>query len=406
MSDAYQDDTEEGAVHPADPPQQLVDLVSNFNDPQAQGAMRDAAVQVQDYLVRRQMADDNAAASDRLVNNLGSFKDGLASLAAQDPAAVELGLNVAPDLIDAFVGVNPFLPEDKKPAIRDSLVSDVQREVVRSGVMSAANRDEAQARRLLERHDDVLGDSDRTALNGYVSAMANARSLDSAAASQQVAVDNTKLVNHSTVNYLTALVDPATGETQFPSNWAQRVTADQSIPPGHTAVMLDTFNRVRENGDGETDWHTFADMTNRIANGQPVPLGDVFAQVGQGLKMADAVTIARGSVDSTAPPAQREFRQLDATIQAARQVLAPPEYGLAGDRAFERFMSWLVPQYRNAGPGSLNPAADGYILPKGDGSAGFWNSFAPQLSDFVTGSAPGVTAGASRPPLESIFRRG
>lgn len=394
-------DDEEEIVHPADPPQPLVDLVNSFDDPQAQGAVRDASVLVQDYVMQRQLADDNAAAADRLVNNLGSFKDGLASLAAQDPGAIGLGLEVAPDLIDAFVGVNPYLPEDQKPAIRDSLVQDIQREVVRSGVISAANRDEVQARRLLEQHDSVLGDSDRAGLSGYIGAMATARGLDGAAAEFQTAQDNTRLVNHSTVNYLTALVDPGTGETQFPPNWAQRVTSDQTIPPGHTAVMLDVFNRVRENGDGATDWGTFANMTNRIANGQPVPLAEVFDQIGNGLKMADAVTLARGSVDSMAPPAQREFRQLDATIQAARQVIAPPEYGVAGERAFSRFMSWLVPQYRNAGPGSLNPNSEGYILPSGDGSAGFWNSFAPRLSDLVTGSTP-VT---ERPPLDKIFRR-
>lgn len=399
MSDDYQDDTE---PHPADPPQPLVDLVSGLNDPQAQGVMRDAAVQVQDYLMQRRIADANAAASDRLVNNLGSFKDGLVSLASSDPGATRLGVNVAPDLIDGFVQLNPFLPEDQKPAIRDSLVRDVQQEVVRAGVMSAADKDEAYARRLLDTHDGVLEDADRAGLNGYINAMSTARSMDTEANARQTAEDSAKLANHSAANYLSALVDPQTGEAQFPNGWAQKVTSDPSLPPAQTAAMLNVYGRVKD-GDGQTDWNTFADMTNRIANGEAVPLNEVFSQIGTGLTLADASTIARGSVDSMAPPAQREFRQLDATIQAARQVIAPPEYGVAGERAFDRFMGWLVPQYRNAGPGSLNPASDGYILPQ-EGGAAFWNSFAPRLDDFVVSSSPRPQA-ESRPLLSDIFRK-
>lgn len=397
----YQDD-EEGQVHPADPAQPLVDLVDSVDDPQARGLVRDAAVRVQDYMVQKQIADDNDAAAHRLVSNLGSFKDGLVGMAGADPGAVALGVSVAPDLIDGFVGLNPFLPEDQKPALRDSLVRDVQQAVVHAGVMSAADKDETQARRLLAAHDGLLEDSDRVGLHGYINAMSTARGMDAEASSRQQAEDNARLTNHSTVKYLSALVDPDTGQAQFPEGWAQRVTSDSSLPPATTAAMLNVYSRVRD-GDGTTDWHTFADMTNRIANGQSIPLNEVFSQIGNGLQLADAATLARGSVDSMAPAAQREFRQLDATIQAARQVLAPPEYGVAGDRAFEKFMAWMVPQYRNAGPGSLNPAAESYILPR-EGGATFWNSFAPKLDDYVVSSSPRPQP-EDRPSLADIFQR-
>ena len=397
---AEYDDEEEGIVHPADPAQPLVDLVNSVNDPQAQEVMRDAAIRIQDYTVRRQIADDNQAASDRLMTNLGTFKDGLTALASSDPGAVGLGVSVAPDMIDGFVSLNPFLPDDQKDAIRDSITRDIQTEVVRAGVLSAADKDEALARALLDAHSGLLDDNARTGLTGYISAMASARNMDAEASARQRNEDSIRLTNHSTVNYLNALVDPKTGEVQLPPQFAQRVTADPTLPPGVSAAMLATFNRVRD-GDGETDWHSFADMANRIANGQQVPLDEVFGQIGNGLKVADAALLARGSVDSMAPPAQREFRQLDATIQAARQMLAPPEYGVAGTRAFERFMSWMVPQYRAAGPGSLNPNAETFILPR-EGGATFWNQFAPRLDDFVTAQA----APPERPSLEAIFSRG
>ncbi len=409
----YQDDTEEGTVHPADPPRGLVDLVDSVQDPQARDVMANAAVRVQDYLVRKQIADDNQAAANRLVSNLGSFKDGLASLASADPGAVSLGVSIAPDMIDGLVSLNPFLPEDQKPAVRDALTKDVQREVVHAGVMSAADKDAEQARRLLAAHDGVLDDADRVNLHGYINTMSMARGMDAEAEARQTAQDIARVTNHAAVNYLSALVDPQTGEAQVPRGWAQAVTSDKDIPPDVTASMLNVYSRVKD-GDGQTDWHTFADMTNRIANGQQVPLNEVFSQVGNGLKLADAATLARGSVDQMAPPAQREFRQLDATIQAARKVLAPPEYGVAGDKAFERFMEWMVPQYRNAGPGSLNPKAETYILPSGDDTqtASFWNQFAPRLDDFVLGdrayprSLPELVDKTNdRMSLEEIFSR-
>ena len=400
MTDTYTD--KEEIVHPADPPQQLVDFVGAFQDPQAQEAFGDAAIRVQDYMMRRDIAADNAAAANRLVSNLGRFKDGLTSMVSADPAAVDLGLDLVPDIVHGIAQTHPYLPDDQRDTVYDSITTDIQREIARAGVMSLAGRSATAARALLDsdRVSSLLGD-DRSGIEGYIGAMDMARGMDAEATARQRAEDSARQVNHSTVQYLGALVDPATGDTQFPNGWAQRVMADPTLPPVQTAAMLDVYHRVRD-GDGETDWYAFADMTSRIANGQPVPLPEVFNQIGRGLKVADAATIARGSIDSAAPPAQREFRHLDATIQAAREVLAPPEYGVAGERAFERFMGWLVPQYRAAGPGSLNPAGDRYLLPTGDGAATFWNNFAPRLGDYVTGRG---LAGENRPPLSDIFGR-
>lgn len=394
MSDLGEDET----VHPADPPQQLVDFVGSFQDPQAQEAFGEAAIRVQDYMVRRDIAAENAAVADRLVTNLGQFKDGLSSMVYADPAALELGLDLVPDIVHGIAHTHPYLPDDQRDTAYDSITTDIQREIARTGVMSLADRNADAARALLgnDRVASLIDGQDRLSLEGYIGGMETARNMDAAASARQRAEDTARLTNHSTVQYLGALVDPATGETQFPRGWAQRVMADNSLPPAQTAAMLDVYNRVRD-GDGETDWYAFADMANRVANGQPVPLPEVFNQIGRGLKVADAAMLARGSIDSIAPAAQREFRQLDATIQAARNVLAPPEYGVAGERAFQKFMGWLVPQYRAAGPGSLNPAADGYLLPR-EGGASFWNGFAPQISDMA--SRPPVE---NRPPLTDIF---
>ena len=404
MSDDYVED--EAPPSPVEPPQQLVDFVGAFTNDQARNVFGDASVRLHDYLTQRQIADDNRAAADRLVSNIGQFKNGLASMVYNDPAATTLGLDLVPDIMDGLASVNPFLPDDQRDMVYSGLTTDIQQEIARTGVMSLAEKDAAAARALLanERVSELLPDRDRLALEGHIAAMDMARTVDADASARQRAEDTARLTNNSMVKYLSALSDPATDSLQFPGGWAQRVMLDPSLPPVQTAAMLDVYNRVKE-GDGETDWYTFADMTNRIANGQSVALPEVFNQIGRGLKVADASTLARGAVDSIAPPVQREFRQLDATIQAARGVLAPPEYGIAGQRAFERFMGWLVPQYRAAGPGSLHPASQTYLLPVGDGAASFWNNFAPRLEDLLIDQNRARPQTNERPPLDTLFGR-
>jgi hypothetical protein len=385
-------DTDEGEiVHPADPPQQLVDFVGAFQDPQAQEAFGDAAVRVQDYMMRRDIAADNAAAADRLVSNLGQFKDGLARMVYADPAAVDLGLDLVPDIVHGIAHTHPYLPDDQRDSAYDNITTDIQREIARTGVMSLADRNADAARALLgsDRVAALIDGQDRLGLEGYIGAMDSARTTDAAAVAQQRAVDQQRDTGFAMANYLGALVDPNTQEMQFPDGWAQRITADPTVPPAATAALLGVYSRLQTGGDVKhSDPFLMANVIQRLASDNPPSTWEILNEAGNGLRVADAVSMARHSVGSMTPAMRREFGEVSTTIDAARRFIASPENGPAGHVAFGRFMDWLTANY--SGMGSLNPKSDNYILPTegthGNMVGSFWNNFMPNNEDIVLGS--------------------
>lgn len=393
---AYDDTEDQAPPHPADPPQPLADFVGSFTDPTAQGVFRDAAVKVQDYLVRRRIADENTAAADRLFANLGRFRDGMVGMVQGDPAATHLGLSIVPDIVNGIVGSHPYLADEQREPTATELTTGMQQEIARAGVMAYADRDETAARRLLDQPHvaSLFDESGHRDLNGYIGAMATARSSDAAALAQQRAVDDAQTREHSTLQYFSTLVDPATQEMQFPPDWAQRVTADPSLPPAYTANMLNLYGRLQRDGDAPaTDPFIAASLIGAAANGQAsVPAVMQFA--GNDLRLNDALTIAA----MTRPQGETSASLLNDLVQQGRSALAAPENGPAGSVAFGRYMNWLLPAVRS-GAVSLNPAEDNYAglrLPQ----------FAPSGNDLLEASVHGRVDG--RPSLDEIFggRRG
>lgn len=377
---------EEQITHPADPPEALVDFVSSFRDEQAQGVMRDAAVRIQDYVTRREIADDNRAMSNRMISNLGQFKDGLANMAYSDPSAVGLGLSLAPDVVRGIIDSNPFLPDDQRDGIATSLISDVKREVARAGVMSLAEKDATAARALLGKVGEVFDERGTGGLLGFIDAMDGARTMDSAAVAAQRAKDAAQTANFSMVQHLSGLVDPKTGEVAFPGGWAQRVIADPSVPPTQTAGMLGLYDRLQKGGDVQSDPHVLAGIIDGIAQGRVRDAASVLQYVGESLSVGDAVGLAYSALN---PTSTREMQALSTTIGAARRALAAPENGPAGVVAFGRFVEWLVPAYKAAGAGSLRPDAENSVLPYPDGGyveKTFWDAFRPNGDDIVMGA--------------------
>lgn len=409
MSDLYRDDDiEEAPPHPADPPQILNDFVGAFTDPQAQEVFRDAAVRIQDYQVQKSIADDNAAAANRLVTNLGVFKDGLANMAANDPASTFLGLDLVPDVVSGIVGTHPYLPDEARQDTYEQLTSDMQRDIARAGVLSLADKQEEAARNLLQ-HPRVAGlfdDNDQRALNGYINSMETARNVDAAALSQQRAKDEQQTRDHSMVSYFGALVDPQSGGLAFPPGWAEKVTADPSLPPDYTASMLNAYARLQTTGDVATsDPFMVGDIIRKIADGDPPSAGQILSQAGRGMEFATAIGLAKAVVGDMSPAARKEFGDLSATVDVARRTLAAPENGMAGQIAYGRFMDWFLRNYETLGPGALNPNSKEYF-DVGPQIA----KFAPNGSDLVQGATQGLMAGVGitertgdRISLDQIF---
>jgi hypothetical protein len=391
MSGAYDDDLEEAPPHPAEPAQPLVDFVNAFTDPQAQEVFADAAIKVQDYVTQRQIAADNSAAGARLISNLGQFKDGLVGMVQSDPAAVVLGLDLVPDVVEGIVQTHPWLPEDQRQSTQEQLTTDMQREIARAGVMSWADRDAEAARGMLAmpRLEGLFTDQDRTALNGYIGAMDTARTADAAALAKQREQDAARTQDFATVNYFNALLDPRTQELSFPTGWAQKVTSDPSVSPGYTAAMLGIYDRLQTGGDAAaSDPFLAADLIDAAAKGNgsmPAVLGNA----GNGLRLTDAITIA-GMAGPQSENGKAVVGALNEVVQHARSVLADPFDGPAGQKAFSNFVNWLLPAVR-AGAVSLNPEEPGYAglrLPQ----------FAPSTSDLVL-----PTPIEGRPSLDDIF---
>ena len=391
---AEYDDEEEAIVHPADPPQQLVDFVGSFTDPQAAEVFGDAAVRVQDYIVQRNIAAENDAAANRLVSNLGTFKDGLVGMAQNDPAAVFLGLDLVPGIVEGIVETHPYLPDDQRAATAEQLSAEMRQEIARAGVMSLADRDADAARAMLGRVSDLFDEGATAGLTGYIGSMEMARNVDATALEQQRARDTAQTTAASTTHYLGALVDPVTQGLQFPAGWAQRVMADPSIPPADTAGMLGIYDRLQRTGDAaQSDPYLVADVIQRIASGNAPATPEILAQAGSGLRLADAVSLAKNAGSAT-PAARKEMTDLAHALDTARSTLASLDNGPAGQVAFGRFVNWFVNSYP---PGALDPNAQRPY----DLSAAMMR-FSPTSDDLVRAVVP---PSGERKPLDQIFGR-
>lgn len=344
-----------------------------------QGVADESAAILQNYQQHRELAASSIAAGDAFVNSLGNISRNFSSMVEQDPAAYDTARTLARNAIGMLVSAVPGDPE-QMVSHAASLYGDVEKELARTAVTTLAGRDAIAAQAMLTRVGGVLPEDERASLGGYIAVMNNARNIDDAA----MRVEDTRRAGRTEAmaawGYLGQMV--AGEDIAFKPGWAQAVIADKRLPPDATAALVDTQARLIQNGDEPaSDPALLRRVIDGVASGQWA-LPDVMRYVGDGLKLSDALSAARYTLNDRLTPAQQaELKNLTGTLASAERILAKPEYGQAGLAAYEQFANWLMPQFRKE-PGVLDPRSDAWLFGGGAGEMVF-RQFQPRFDDIV-----------------------
>jgi hypothetical protein len=388
----------------------LQEFQEAFTSPAAKDWAGEVSARLNDYFTRRQIADDNTMAGNNFVADMDTFKSGLVNMVQADPNAVHTALDIVPPTISALMTSMPNPPENADDH-HASLTGHIQGEIATAAVTRLAETHEGAARGMLndERIKAALGDA-AGPLDTYISAQAQARQTDHEAEVADMQAHAALAADQTAVRYLSALYDPASGTTQFPPGWNQAVLKDPAIPPPIKNAMAGVYDRLRGRGDVETsDPSVITDAIRRAANGLPPPAGELLSRAGQDLTLNDALTLTRKL--SISPAAKVEAEKMMETIDAVGHQIASPEYGIAGARAYGRFVNWFVGEYARQGPSSLNPQSDRWML-NPEAVDNPIDRFRPTGGDLINVEPLANFADkvdmsiAKRPTLDSIFNRG
>lgn len=351
-----------------------------------------AAETIQGFLNQRNIADTAAAAGHKFVTDLDSFKSRLVGMAHDDPSTTPLALALTGPAISAIVGATGADPTGEHANV---LAQHIQSEIARAGVQSYAIQDGDLARRALDDHGQHLTEQDRSSLSGFITTMEAARQGDAAAqvgeTARRVALSS-DLLGHS---WLTQLHNQATGDVQMPDNWLRDMVADPRVAPETKAALWAAHEKLSGGDIAASDPSTLASMITRLAGeGGPRPtLAEVVSHAGDDLTLADAAHLAAATFPRS-PQERAYLGQVAQTLQTARGIIAAPENGIAGQRAFGRFTSWFMGEAR-AGA-MMDPRSDDWLLADPRAIA----KFMPTAGDALEQNAV-VTA--DRPSLSEIF---
>src|SRR5579859_6759653 len=352
LEDAAPEDQTPAAPQPGDPSAPLQDFRDAFTHPEAQAWAGEVTTRLNDYFQRRQIADEANATGQQFVQDVDQFKSGLVNMVKADPSAVHTALDIVPPTMGALISNVPGGPPADAEDHHNALVGHMQAEIAAAAITSAAETNTGVAKALLanDRIAGVLGDGAQH-LGTYIDMQAAARERDAAAARGQNAVAQAEIADKSARNYIGAMVDPNTGKPRSPPGWNQAVMADDSVPPADKVALFNAHEQLGRNGDAETDPHVAMDLVNRAANGQATQR-DVYPHLGARVSLADADTLI-GAIRSPT-----YIRQINDTIQSARQVIAP-DGDIAQTRALGRYVSWMLPQLRTGAP--VDPMHESWV---------------------------------------------
>ncbi len=273
----------------------------------------------------------------------------------------------------------------------------MQSEIAAAAVTMLAETHEGAARGMLadKRIAALLGES-ATPLGEYIGAQAKARAIDLSAEAEAFQANEMVAADMTATDYVASLIDPASGAMQFPPRFNQDILADPRLSPPVKAGVLTVYDRLRMSGDLEkSDPLVITDAIRRAANGEPPDAGELLQQAGVTLTAHVAVALTRKL--SLSPVAQVEAQQMMDAMDMVASRIATPEYGIAGARAYGRFVNWFVGEYARQGPGSLNPRMDNYMF-NPDIPGNPVERFTPTGSDLI-----GERVAAQRPSLQDIF---
>lgn len=374
----------ENELHPA-----LEAARGAFDTPESEAWGDGIITQVQQHLNAARVADANQAAGNQFVQNLGDTKDALINMVKGDPTSADLAMRLTPEL---YAGMLAHMPGETGDAVNAELTRHTRQEVARAAITRMAEVNEGGARALKDQLGEHLEDTDHAVLDHYITAQQAAREADHGASVQQMIQQNARASGMATLMTANQLYDAKTESVKFPPNYMANLVADTSLAPQDKQALYVGYNNLRSYGDAPaSNPHVLTSMVSDLAN---TSAGDIAHQVGTNLKYADAMTL-QALGQARVPEAHAAVQQLADVLTNARDTLTA-NGDHAGDVAFGRFVNWLMPAYRQAGPAGLNPASDSYLF--ANATPG---QFMARHEDIVPQQPV-----AGRPSLQQIFAAG
>jgi len=337
-----------------------------------------AADRVQTYLTARSNALDAENSAQAFQNNMTSTRDGLVNLVKSDPGATDLALDLAQHSVNGVTDQHGHLDPDARSGAANDLIQHFQSEIAHAAVQSLAEKDKDAALQALDRYGKYIPDDQQGGLRLYAQVQDELRAQDGNAQQLQAMRDKAAAGYNSATSYINAMRDPTTGEFRSPPNYLQQLVADPSLATPTRLALHSAFNMLTRNaGEVQSSAPVVHDFIQRIADpNTPTPQqGEIISHLGSGLSVGDGAFLNHllGPAD---PQRRADIRQLADTMQQAQETLAHPANGSAGQAAFQRFTSWLVPALARGL--NLNELTQGNYLQR----------FAPTVRDYKATLAP------------------
>jgi hypothetical protein len=398
MSDLPQDseqDPSTATMHPA--LQAFQDAIpdSAAEAPWAQ----EVTTRLNDWVQKRDMADANEAAANQYTANIGDFKSGLVNMVTADPTAHQVALDIVDPTLHQLMPYD-YMDPSKHAETHGALADDIKYQIAHASVASMARRDGPAARSLMDSPaiSEHLDDQDKAGLSGYIQAHEVARGADAAADQREAIIQAQRQATATQHGYAASMLNPDTGQVQFPKGWGQRLTDDPSLRPEDRGELMHMYGRLQAEGDGKRDPEALRLAIQDIARGTDaggfsITPNYIFGSTGgkDGMKLADAVWL-NGLLNTESTEGQIQRQQLADTVAKAQAVIygGSGENAVGGHKAFGRFMDWFIPAYQKAGPAGLDPTSDKFLF-----NGTNINAFRPTNDDIVIGSKWGTYPGAN-----------
>lgn len=345
----------------ADLPSQLKEWLGSVSG-RMTGWAQDAATLVNDFITRRDIADNATAEAARFTENIRAFSGGLDQVVRADPTATNMALGLAALTVPAIIADHPHLPDEGRAGIADQLAGEVGRNIARSAVLAWAQRDPDTAHAEMARLGALIPEGERGALADHVDLLGRALQQDREGAAAQTQADQASRGYATTLAYLDQLVD-ANGNPRIPRDFVRRVVNDQNVSPADTALLQRVQERIQK-------------LQTQYA-GLPPPLTDgakvkQFIDAAQGgregqRKLLDHIGIdldlkdAQTLIAASRNPAEADY--LRNVMRLAERALKGPdgELGRDGSEAMGRFAQTFLREYRTLGRGALDPNSPNFL---------------------------------------------
>ena len=301
-----------------------------------------AVNRVQDYLTAKSVALDNQNAGDEFVQNINNVKTGLVTLAKADPGAIDVSLDLAQHTVNGIVDQHSHLDDDTRAGLASQLTDHLQTEIAHAGVQRLAEMDRDAANAAIDKYSSILPEDQQAALRTYANVQHNLRQQDTFAAQVQQQKDAALAGYHSASTYVNGLLDEH-GDFAAPPGFMSNLVADPSLAPDTKLALRAGYQALQTYGDPHaSDPHVVAGLIDRMASPDKPAQAEIMAHLGSGLRVNDAAFL-NGLLGPKNPQQQADLARLADTVKQARATLASSLNGDAGNAAFQRYTSWLLP---------------------------------------------------------------